>query len=272
VVSSWTASPTAPAVARSTGTSPVTIQVGLPSTSTLNLWGPFAGYGNRRHHTGWLMNHHGDQAPRLLDRVEERFAGREVRDARLRRTSLTAQGLIVETRPYLLIQRGLVSLGLYITAIGRDLFISTVSYLKPPVSNLRVLIAGAMGVFQLFMWFAYPAAVSGAANEFMSSVSVFGGGSSSAAGGLVTLFCLIGPLGLVNTLALLILAGFSAYKWLTEKDLMAALRVPANEFNEDDLMALEKAVEETVRQALTEFQLDPNELKVTSLEAGNRLF
>ena len=40
--------------------------------------------------------------------------------------------------------------------------------------------------------------------------------------------------------------------------------VAPNEFNEDDLMAMEKAVERTVRISLDEIGLDPDDLKLAN--------
>ena len=61
---------------------------------------------------------------------------------------------------------------------------------------------------------------------------------------------------------------YSIFKWVAERDFWAGLRVRANEFNEDDLMALEKAVEQTVRVSLDELGLDPDDLKpITDLDS-----
>jgi hypothetical protein len=46
------------------------------------------------------------------------------------------------------------------------------------------------------------------------------------------------------------------YKFLTEKDPLMLLRTPPNEFQQDDIIALEKAVEETVRQSLDTIGID----------------
>lgn len=244
-----------------------------PSTNILNIWGPFAGYGARRRHVGWLMDGEGHRAADLLATVEAKFKEREVPGAYLYRTSVTARGVMVETRPYFILRRGLASLALYIAQFGHDLFISQASYLKPPISNFRLLVAVGMLMFQGYMSLIYPAAVSAALNDFSSSFSLFGGGSSDAMGGLATLLCIVGPLGGLNALALFALFCFSAYKWLTERDFWAALRVPPNEFNEDDLMAMEKAVEETVRQSLTDLKLNPDDLKRASAgRGGGQLF
>jgi hypothetical protein len=117
-----------------------------------------------------------------------------------------------------------------------------------------------MLVFQAFMTFVYPVAMNAALNDAMAGVNLFGGGGLDF-GAVFLLACLVGPLGFVNTLLLFLLLGFSAYKWLTEKDFLAAVRVPPNEFNEDDLMAMEKAIEQTVRLCLDDLGLSFDDFK-----------
>lgn len=245
---------------------------GAPGANALNIWGPFATYGMRRRHVGWLMDGEGQRANELAARVEAKFKEREIPNTRLSRETLIGRGVVVETRPYFILRRGLASLALYIAQFGRDLFISQASYLKPPISNFRVMVAAVMLFFQGYMTLIYPFSLASAFDRAANSFSVFGGSSSNAFGGVLTLLCLIGPLGAFNAIALFILFCFSAYKWLIEKDFLSALRVPPNEFNEDDLMAMEKAVEETVRQSLTELKLDPDNLKMATARQGAQLF
>lgn len=88
---------------------------------------------------------------------------------------------------------------------------------------------------------------------------------------LLSLLCLIGPLGTLNGLALLLLFIYSLYKWFTERDLWAALRVPPDEFDEDDLMAMEKAVEQTVLGSLDEIGLNAEDL-IPALPTTQRRF
>ena len=83
--------------------------------------------------------------------------------------------------------------------------------------------------------------------------------------------CPVGPLGLLNNLALLLFVLYSVYKWFTVKDILAGLRVAPNEFNEDDLMALEKAVEQTVRLSLDDIGLNPDDLKSAVSSEGQRI-
>jgi hypothetical protein len=218
------------------------------------------------------MEGEGKKATTLLKKVEENIQERQIPGTQVRKETLVARGVIVERRPYLLLQRGLVSLALYIAKFGHDLFISQASYLKPPISNFRVIVVAMMLLFQAFMILIYPAAINNAFEAALSDINLFGTSTSSTGGGSFVLLCCLGVLSLPNFLALSLFAVFSAYKWLTEKDIWAGLRVQPNEFNEDDLMALEKAVEETVRNSLTELKLNPDNLKMTTTDRGGQLF
>jgi hypothetical protein len=245
---------------------------GGSGVGTFNAWGPFAGYGTRHRHVGWLMNGEGQRASELVAIVEAKFKERKIPGAYMYQTTLEGRGVFTERRPYFILHRGLANLALYITQFGRDLFISQASYLKPPISNFRVIIATGMALFQVYMTFVFPASLNGTVSAFTSSFGLFGSGSNSGGASLAFLLCVVGPLGGANAILLFILACFSIYKWLTEKDFWAALRVPPNEFNEDDLMAMEKVVEETVRQSLTELKLNPDDLKATASAQNNLLF
>jgi hypothetical protein len=243
---------------------------GGSGNSPFNIWGPFAGYGTRRRHVGWLMDNQGLRATELIDKVNANFDQRQIPGVYLSHLTLVAQGISVEKRPYFLLRRGLASIGLYIAQFGQDLFVSLVSYLKPPVSTFRVLILVLMLFFQTFMTFGYPLMLSDEVDKIANSFSLFSSGTPDMSG-LLSLVCLVGPLGTVNTLALLFFLIYSLYKWLTEKDIWAGLRVPPNEFNEDDLMAMEKAVEQTVRLSLDEIGLNPDDLIPTAVGSSRRL-
>jgi hypothetical protein len=171
--------------------------------------------------------------------------------------------VFVEQRNYFILQRGLATLALYIAKFGRDLFISQASYLKPPISNFRVTMVIVMFASIIYEVYAPVASVLGIGSSRYSS-----GGDLGA----FFTYCIVGPVAFFSFFALSGLIFFSAYKWLTEKDFFAALRVPPNEFNEDDLMAMEKAIEETVRQSLTDLKLNPDDLKMTSTEKSRQLF
>jgi hypothetical protein len=239
--------------------------------SLIGIWRPFAGYGTRRRHTGWLMDNQEGRAQDLANKVTQKLNERTIPGAQVERRSLVGRGVIVETRPYFLVKRGLVTVGLYITQFGKDLFVSLASYLKPPLSNFRLLVLVLMTFFAAYTLFIFPDDLASAVENLFGGISIFGGGRTDSSSNLGSLLCIVGPLGTVNLLALLLFVIFSIYKFVTEKDILAGLRVTPNEFNEDDLMAIEKAVEQTVRMSLDEIGLNADDLKPIAVEDNRRL-
>lgn len=230
--------------------------MGSGGASGANIWGPFAGYGTRGRHASWLLDDLGEKAGALHEAVTRRFQQREIPASAMNWTTLVAQGILVERRPFYFVKRGITTVALYIAQFGKDLYISQVTYAKGPISNVRVGILIFMVLFQLYFMFSFSNSVFGAVEGLLGSLSLFGGGSSASPLSLVFLACCVGPLGFFNTLAWLVLVPYSVYKFITEKDFWAILRTPPNEFQIDDTIALEKAVEETVRQSLDAIGVD----------------
>lgn len=125
---------------------------------SLNIWGPFAGYGMRGRHVSWLINDQGERVEVLQEIVASRFESRQIPGARLEPVSLVRQGVLVDTRPYFLIRRGLTTVGLYIARFGRDLYVSQVTYFKGPISNFRVLLLILAIVFNLLFFSLFSSA------------------------------------------------------------------------------------------------------------------
>ncbi len=209
--------------------------------SAASIWGPFAGMGTRGRHVAWLLDNLGEKAEDLRKAVTQRFQERQIPDASVQPEILVAKGLLVEQRPYYLIQRGRITIGLYIAQFGKDLYISQVSYFKGPVSVARIVIVALMVLFALF----YPMMFSGA----VDNVNV-GLGGVSGLGNLAGMLCCLGPIYLGTWVALLLMGIYALYKFVADKDILAPLRVQPNEFDQDDLIALEKSVEQTVRESL----------------------
>ncbi len=222
--------------------------MGPTTTAPASIWGPFAGYGTRGRHVAWLLDDLGHRAEDLRQAVTARFQQRRIPGADVIPRILTAKGVLVEQRPYYLVQRGRATAGLYLARFGEDIYISQVTYFKSPVSTVRILIAAALIAFII----AYPAMLSSAADDV--SADLFGG--VYGAGELARMLCCLGPFYLVSFLVLTLVALMSLWKFITEKDLLAPLRVQPNEFDQDDLIALEKAVEQTVRESLDVVGID----------------
>ena len=227
-------------------------QMGAGGFSALDIWGPFAGYGDRGRHVSWMLDNLGERSEALRQAVTNRFQQRQIPRAVVQPKTLTGRGIAVERRDYHLIKRGVATEGLYIARFGHDLYISQVTYAKGPINPLRVLVLCAMIAFQLYLMFGYGSSLAGAAPSF----DIFGGASFGDLGSLSVLLCCVGPMGLLNTLGLLLVGLHMVYKFITDRDPLMLLRTPPNEFEYDDIVALEMAVEETVRQSLDQVGID----------------
>jgi hypothetical protein len=221
------------------------------NTTTFNIWGPFAGYGTRGRHVAWLINDHGAQADALREVVRARFERREIPDASVDNVVLTRRGIMVDSRPYFLLRRKLATAGLYISQFGQDLYVSQVTYFKGPISNARTI----MVIILLLSFFLTPILMGGRGLGFLSGFTdpfgLTGSRRSSDSSGLSTLLlCCFGPLFPIALIAVPLILAYSFYKWLTERDIEAVLRTTPNEFDTDDIVSLEKSVEQTVRESL----------------------
>lgn len=221
--------------------------MGPVSAAPASIWGPFAGYGTRGRHVGWLLDDLGDRAEELRQAVTERFRQRAIPGATVSPRILAAKGVQVQQRPYYLVQRNRVTAGLYLARFGQDAYVSQVSYLKSPISIARILVLLAIGVFAV----VYPSILAGAADQLG-----VGFGGLSGVSDLLGALCCLGPFYLASILAIGLVAVYSVFKFITDKDILAALRVTPNEFDQDDLIALEKAVEQTVREAMDHIGID----------------
>lgn len=223
-------------------------QLGAVGQSS-SLWGPFAGYGVRREHVAWLLQGLGQRAEDLRNTVTQQFAQRQIPDARVDLLTLTGKGIAVEQRPFYRIQRGLATVWLYIARFGEDLYISQVSYIKGQISLARIILLIAM-IGSIILSGISSLAISSNLTGVLNSTSFFGGPSEEPNIALLaSFFCCLGPLALISEIGLTFGLIFSVYKYLTEKDFLALLRAKPNEFQEDDIVSLEKAVNETVRQS-----------------------
>lgn len=221
--------------------------MGEASVAPASIWGPFAGYGTRGRHVGWLLDDLGERVEELRQAVTDRFRQRAIPGATVSPRILTAKGVQVQQRPYYLVQRNRVTAGLYLARFGEDVYVSQVSYLKSPISVARIVILLAIALFVV----VYPSLLAGASDQ----IGV-GFGGVSGVEDLLAILCCLGPLYLASLLVIGLGAIYSAYKFVTEKDIFAALRVTPNEFDQDDLIALEKAVEQTVREAMDHIGVD----------------
>jgi hypothetical protein len=238
-----------------------------PQEESPSLWGPFAGFGKRCRRTAWIMNDKAGQTEELIQKTRTVLADRQVPSIRVTEEKLINRGISVDNRPYFLLHRDHVTIGLNISQFGKDLFVSITSFIKTRINPFKVVllaVAVAYWIFFLFLPLIINQSMTNAVNNMLRSLagmySSSGYTPSNSLSGLMYLSCILGPFGLFDTAALGIFFVYSFQKWLKEKDFWAGLRNPPNEFDEDDRSALEKTTELVVRQAAGELGLDANTL------------
>jgi len=232
---------------------PAVAAIGATGQGT-SIWGPFAGFGYRREHQAWLLRDLAPRAEKLRDTIAEQFERRQIPNATVSQVNLTGKGVAVEQRPFYRIQRGLATVWLYVARAGQDLYVSQVSYIKGPISLARILFAvglAAVVFINIINVLAASINLSAVAESYSSSglFGLGGGPTVEPSGFLLSMLCCTTPLAAIAQLVLLVGVVFSAYKFLTDRDVLALLRSSPTEFQEDDIVSLEKAVNETVRQS-----------------------
>jgi hypothetical protein len=235
---------------------PGVAQLGATGSAT-NFWGPFAGHGSRREHVAWLLEDLGSQAEDLRDTITSRFSRRQIPQAQVTRVVLTGRGVAVEQRPFYRIRRDLATVWLYVARFGEDLYVSQVSYIKGKISVARVIIVAVLLFSILVAWGNTLLLFANLNATFSSAGSGWLTGQRTEPNAfLIAASCCTGPLSLIAQLVLTFGLVFSVYKFITEKDFLALLRSRPSEFQEDDIVSLEKAVSETVRQAADSIGID----------------
>ena len=224
-------------------------------SSGFSIWGPFAGLGNRRDHKGWLIPGRVDSEDELIKMIKDKFSERKIPGSSLASKTLSVKGVLEEKRPYFLLSRGVATVAVYVSGFGKDLFVSIASYLKPQISKFCVILWSLISIIAIFgtIWW-----VTRLWTSLAGSLDIFSS-SSSAVEDVLWLTCIAGPIISLSQFVLSIFIFVSIYKFIKEKDILALLRMSTHEFNEDDLMAMEKAVEQTVRISLDEIGIPAEE-------------
>jgi len=239
-------------------------QLGEAGRTGFSIWEPFAGYGQRGRHVSWLLSNLGERAEALREAVTERFLQRQIPRAKVVSRMLSGRGVATERRPYYFIRRGPVSIGLYIARFGEDLYISQVTYAKGAISPLRLFVLSVMVLLQLgyvllvaaLIGYVLSAAAIVEFLDLLTALAILESLRVDDMQMLLSSLCCLGPLWILNSLLLCVAGAHMVYRFITERDPLALLRSPANEFQQDDIIALEKAVEETVRQSLDAIGID----------------
>ncbi len=241
------------------------------SSGSVSIWGPFAGMGAQNKHDGWLMDGKGSRVRDLIVKVNAKFNDRQIPGARIDKQILQAKGLMVDKRPYFIVQREQNSVALYINRFGQDLYVSLTSFLKSKLSVARIVAASAVFLFYLISLITNMMIINGDLIENIASSFMGLSGPSGSPGLMLTTLCFMTIFGSIAGVLLTIFVILSVSKLITDKDILFYLRAKPDAFVKDDLMALEKAVEQTVKIAIDEIGLDVNDLKRINLGTKHRI-
>lgn len=238
------------------------LYVPVPVVPASLTWGPFAGYGKRQAYGGWFIPNVGEQAASMLTLLEQGFRQSYSAVAEVFVKAFTAHGLQreVEARNYLVFRRGQATLVVYIVPSGKDVFISVASFLKPPLSRLRVGMLAFFILLALAFFLYFPAWVV----DWVLKVQMNGNVIWENPWNVLNLLLgvlVIAPLGAASVSVFWVVMGKATLAWIREMDFWAPLRMSPHEFHQDDLLIMHKALEQALLGVLDDLGLSSADLR-----------
>lgn len=213
--------------------------------ASFNIWSPFVRFGSRGDTVNWLLPKLAPMRDNLNLSLSAKFRAQCIPAANITYQVFNGQGISAERRPFYTIQQGLTTVIVFVGAFGDDLYISQTLFIKRPIAPARIVFLLALlgiVVIPIFM------ILSG----FGSVMSSYGGSSSASL--LLGAFCLICGFPLSFPVVMLG-ALYTVLRFFIDRDYLFLLRGGVSDFQQDDIVALQKAVEHTVRTALSELEL-----------------
>ena len=229
-------------------------QIGGTERTFFSISDPFASFGRRGRFDSWLLSNFGDVAEDLRNAVTEQFGKRQIPGTRITFEKLSGKGLRAEVREYYIIRHKAISVGLYISRFGKDLYISMVTYYNGDISFGKTAFLLALIVSLTIGSSAFISKLTSSTETYQSAL--FTAPSMPDFSDLVTALCLLGPFLTLIAFSIILFFVNVIYKVFMGQDPWGLLRVPPDEFLLDDIVALETAVEETVKQALDSISID----------------
>ena len=205
----------------------------------------FAGHGTLVAHHSWLLSGDHAHAGAVRDATRNKLQQRGIVKLLITPETLMERGILMEERDYLVAQRGICTVFIYVAPAGQDLYISRATTVLPAISNIRVALCCLGLVIMLFGFFSRPSPTDllygNVLGFFLASIFAF----------------LTAPI--LSIFIFLLIRGFIT--WLKEKDFWQFLRPNyLSDFNLDDLMLLEHVTDETVSDAVKQVGLDATKI------------
>lgn len=227
------------------------VPMGTRTSSLVGARRAFAGYGISTTHQSWLLSTQAARANDVFSAVLETMHQRDQWNIKLQPAKLQEQGIQPEERYYLIVQRGVSTVFIYIAPSGNDLYISRATSVKRSLDAFRLIILAILfgGAFFLPI-------IGGSVAAGTTTNTAYGPVYTS---GNILLSILFSLISICCWIYLLWQGIRSLRYWIREKDFLIYLRnLTLKDFEMDDIMLLEHATDETIRDALKQLNLDAN--------------
>ncbi len=231
--------------------SSVPVQMGSTSGAAGGQTAPhaFAGRGSLLKHYAWLLPGEYLNAANLRSAILDLLRLRNFQPLKISTEKLRESGYWTEERDYIIMQRGVTTVLVYVAPAGHDLYISRATTVQLSFDPVRVVLLACI----LGEVFLGPTIIEGIATNAATSAI---GNPSSVVGPAV----LVGILALLYIPSIIVLLAFliASFKhWLTERDFWVYLRRNnLHDFEIDDVKLLEQATDETVHAAGEQLKVD----------------
>ena len=234
--------------------SSIKVDTHLPSAILRSV---LTGRGRLITHYSWLLEGKYIQATPVRTTIMNMFRQHGVPGLKADAEKLIERSLTIEEREYVIVQRGIFTVFIYITPTGRDLYISRATVVLSAISSVRVTIFSIL-LFLLAVGFIALGSIRASAHAVQlhaSSTLPTILASSLATEFFISLFTCL--------LLLFFIAVFirSCITWFTEKDFWLLLRSNSlNTFQMDDVALLEHTSDSIIRDAVKYLGLDATKL------------
>ena len=182
----------------------------------------------------------------MIRAFRRRLKDRAIPRTNIKLEKLTAPGLVAEQRDYFIVTRYVAMVAVYIAGFGKDLYVSWALFAQGEIALGRLIALGLLS------------ALFGFLGSFQ--VQLFGNPQFNL-GSFV-----------VNTITMFIIFFIivAVIGALRQRDPIALLRGPLNEFQRDDLLALAIAVHKSLLHAIDSVGIDTKILRVKEQFSATR--
>ena len=215
------------------------------------------GRGQLTTHYSWLLEGKYIQATPVRTTIMNMFRQHGIPGLKADAEKLIERSLTIEEREYIIVQRGIFTVFIYITPTGRDLYISRATVVLPAISSVRVTIFSILLFLLAVSFITLGSFRAGAHAMQLHEISTI---PTMLVSSFATEF-FISLLTCSLLLFFMVALTRSCITWFTEKDFWLLLRSNSlNSFQIDDVALLEHTSDSIIHDAVKYLGLDATKL------------